>query len=125
MGSSVQILYAIFVCVLFLGFVSYYKPYEEDSDDTFSFMSFICLVFTLVLGLALKVAKAEMLSAADVMGFGLVMLVVNVQVIAMLLQVLFEKMCGIKVTDCCKCLACILGCGGKKRDLSNLREMAR
>ena len=52
-GSSVQILYAIFVCVLFLGFVSYYKPYEEDSDDTFSFMSFICLVFTLVLGLAL------------------------------------------------------------------------
>jgi hypothetical protein len=66
-----------------------------------------------------------MLSAADVMGFGLVMLVVNVQVIAMLLQVLFEKMCGIKVTDCCKCLACILGCGGKKRDLSNLREMAR
>jgi len=117
-GSSVQILYAIFVSVLFLGFVSYYKPYEEDDDDTFSFMSFICLVFTLVLGLALRVSKTESLTPADVMGFSYVMLFVNVQVIGMLLQVLFEKLCGIKLSDFCKCLkAC---CKGNKRDLANL-----
>jgi hypothetical protein len=52
-GTSVQILCAIFVCVIFLGLVSFYKPYEADDDDTFSFISFICLVFTLVLGLGM------------------------------------------------------------------------
>ena len=48
-----QILCAIFVCIIFLGLVAFYKPYEADDDDTFSFVSFICLVFTLVLGLGL------------------------------------------------------------------------
>ena len=52
-NSSVQILTAIFVCIIFLGLVSYFKPYEEDDDDTFAFISYICLVFTLVLGVGL------------------------------------------------------------------------
>ena len=52
-GTSAQILVATMVSVLFLGLVSYYKPYEDDGDDTFGFLSFICLVYTLVLGLAL------------------------------------------------------------------------
>ena len=52
-GTSAQILVATMVSVMFLGFVSYYKPYADDGDDTVGFISFICLVYTLVLGLSL------------------------------------------------------------------------
>merc|ERR1711871_441743 len=97
-GTSSQILMAIFVCVIFLGLVSFYKPYELDDDDTFSFISFICLVFSLVLGLALKYAETDKTTIYMRVVFALLMLTVNILMMFMLITVLLEKLCGIKLS---------------------------
>jgi len=98
-NSSVQILTAIFVCIIFLGLVSYFKPYEQDDDDTFAFVSFICLVFTLVLGVGLRSARYEKQSPSESTLFAFLMLFVNLVIIMMLLQVIVEKITGKRPSD--------------------------
>lgn len=90
-GTSAQVLVAIMVSVLFLGFVSYFKPYEKDTDDTFGFISFICLVYTLVLGLALRVAATENLDVYQQAIYSVALLLVNLTLIGLTLWSMLQN----------------------------------
>ena len=58
-GSNSQVLVAILVCVLFLCLVATFKPYRDVGDDRTNTMAYMCLVMTLVLGMAIKVQQYE------------------------------------------------------------------
>jgi len=97
-GTSAQILVATMVSVLFLGLVSYFKPYDKDQDDTFGFVSFICLVYTLVLGLALRVAQTEDLDVYQQAIYGVALFLVNMALILMTLHAMLSNFLAKKKT---------------------------
>merc|ERR1711871_833390 len=90
-GTSAQILVATMVSVMFLGFVSYYKPYADDGDDTVGFISFICLVYTLVLGLSLRVAETEDLDEYQRLIYSFALLLVNVALFILILWIIYDN----------------------------------
>ena len=83
-GSNSQVLVAILVCVLFLCLVASFKPYRDDGDDRTNTMAYMCLVMTLVLGMAIKVQQYEQSDTAksDKAMFTLLLIIVNVALLA-------------------------------------------
>ena len=79
-GSSSQVIVASIACVIFLCLVSSFEPYQDQGDDTANTISYVCLVLTLQLGMALKMQEFETTSNADSDRalFSVLMVVVNV-----------------------------------------------
>jgi hypothetical protein len=71
------------MCVFFLCLVSTNKPYRDESDDRTNSVAYVCLVFTLVLGMALKVQQYEASDTqeGDKAMFTALLIIVNVTLI--------------------------------------------
>ena len=81
-------LVAILVCVLFLCLVASFKPYRDAGDDRTNTVAYICLVMTLVLGMAIKVQSYERTGTeeADKALFTTLLIIVNVTLLAFALM---------------------------------------
>jgi uncharacterized membrane protein YjfL (UPF0719 family) len=79
-GSTIQVLMGCIICVLFLFLVSTFKPYRELEDDHTNSIAFLCLTFTLMLGMALRLHQYEASSASDleVAAFSWILFLVNI-----------------------------------------------
>jgi len=84
-GSTIQVLLGCIICVLFLFLVSSYKPYRDLEDDHTNSLSFLCLTFTLMLGMALRLheyeASADIASATEAAAFAWILFLVNIALV--------------------------------------------
>ena len=79
-----QVLVAALVCVLFLCIVSACKPYRDAGDDSINTVAYVCLVFTLVLVMALSIQQYEAseTAAADAAMFTALLIATNIALVA-------------------------------------------
>ena len=82
-GTNSQVLIAALMCVLFLFLVSTNKPYRDEGDDRTNSVAYVCLVFTLLLGMALKVQQYEASDTAkqDQAMYTALLIIVNVTLV--------------------------------------------
>ena len=90
-------LIAALMCVLFLFLVSTNKPYRDEGDDRTNSVAYVCLVFTLLLGMALKVQQYEASDTAkqDEAMYTALLIIVNVTLVLFALwQMIMDAWAG-------------------------------
>ena len=96
-GTNSQVLIAALMCVLFLFLVSTNKPYRDEGDDRTNSVAYVCLVFTLLLGMALKVQQYEASDTAkqDEAMYTALLIIVNVTLVLFALwQMIMDAWAG-------------------------------
>jgi hypothetical protein len=92
-GSTIQIVAGALICTIFLFAASLFKPFQAEAEDAMTQVSFLCLVCTLMLGMALKIRDYEVVQGADEQGviFAWLLFVVNIALFIFMLGIgLFE-----------------------------------
>lgn len=123
-GSNVQILCAMFICIVFLCLNSLAAPYGEAGDDRMQFTSLFSLVLTLLLGIGLKMQSIEKFSTWESVIFSYFMVVVNLAIFFMATYIgIIEAMDGsVEQLELAQKAASYVGSGEDEDDTTVRRE---